>query len=45
MLLIVKRGREADVERVFEKWDLHAVDRRGHRGAGPSRERERRDRG
>jgi phosphoribosylformylglycinamidine synthase II len=25
MLLIVKRGREADVERVFEKWDLHAV--------------------
>src|ERR1041385_5421173 len=25
MLLIVKRGREAEVERVFEKWDLHAV--------------------
>jgi phosphoribosylformylglycinamidine synthase subunit PurL len=25
MLLIVKKGREADVERVFEKWDLHAV--------------------
>jgi phosphoribosylformylglycinamidine synthase len=25
MLLIVERGREADVERVFEKWDLHAV--------------------
>ncbi len=25
MLLIVKRGREADVERVFDKWDLHAV--------------------
>jgi phosphoribosylformylglycinamidine synthase subunit PurL len=25
MLLIVKRGREADVERVFAKWDLHAV--------------------
>jgi phosphoribosylformylglycinamidine synthase len=25
MLLIVKSGREADVERVFEKWDLHAV--------------------
>jgi len=25
MLLIVKRGRERDVERVFEKWDLHAV--------------------
>ena len=29
MLLIVKRGREADVERIFEKWDLHAV-RIGH---------------
>ena len=25
MLLVVKRGREADVEAVFEKWDLHAV--------------------
>jgi phosphoribosylformylglycinamidine synthase II len=25
MLLIVRRGREAEVERVFEKWDLHAV--------------------
>jgi len=25
MLLIVKRGREAEVERIFEKWDLHAV--------------------
>jgi phosphoribosylformylglycinamidine synthase len=25
MLLIVKQGREADVERIFEKWDLHAV--------------------
>src|SRR5207244_2814500 len=25
MLLIVKKGREPDVERVFEKWDLHAV--------------------
>jgi phosphoribosylformylglycinamidine synthase len=25
MLLIVKHGREADVERIFEKWDLHAV--------------------
>jgi phosphoribosylformylglycinamidine synthase len=24
MLLVVKRGREAEVERVFEKWDLHA---------------------
>jgi len=25
MLLVVKRGREADVERIFDKWDLHAV--------------------
>jgi phosphoribosylformylglycinamidine synthase II len=25
MLLVVKRGREAEVESVFEKWDLHAV--------------------
>ena len=25
MLLIVKRGREAEVEAIFEKWDLHAV--------------------
>ena len=25
MLFIVRRGREAEVERVFEKWDLHAV--------------------
>ena len=25
MLLVVKRGREAEVERTFEKWDLHAV--------------------
>src|SRR4029079_2208731 len=25
MLLVVKRGREHDVERVFDKWDLHAV--------------------
>src|SRR5215208_5101927 len=25
MLLVVKRGREGDVERIFEKWDLHAV--------------------
>ncbi len=25
MLLIVRKGREAEVERVFEKWDLHAV--------------------
>jgi phosphoribosylformylglycinamidine synthase len=25
MLFVVHRGREADVERIFEKWDLHAV--------------------
>ena len=25
MLLVVKRGREAEVEAVFAKWDLHAV--------------------
>src|SRR5262245_56091293 len=25
MLLVVKKGREPEVERVFEKWDLHAV--------------------
>ena len=24
MLLAVKRGREAEVERIFDKWDLHA---------------------
>ncbi len=29
MLLVAKSGREAEVERVFEKWDLHAV-RIGH---------------
>jgi phosphoribosylformylglycinamidine synthase subunit PurL len=29
MLLVVKQGREAEVERIFEKWDLHAV-RIGH---------------
>jgi phosphoribosylformylglycinamidine synthase subunit PurL len=25
MLMVVKRGREAEVECIFEKWDLHAV--------------------
>src|SRR5919106_2044661 len=25
MLLVVKRGRESDVERIFDKWDLHAA--------------------
>jgi phosphoribosylformylglycinamidine synthase len=24
MLLVVKKGRESEVERIFEKWDLHA---------------------
>jgi phosphoribosylformylglycinamidine synthase II len=26
MLLVVRKGREEEVERVFEKWDLHAVE-------------------
>ena len=25
MLFVVRQGREAEVERIFEKWDLHAV--------------------
>ena len=25
MLLVARRGREAEVEQVFEKWDLHAI--------------------
>jgi phosphoribosylformylglycinamidine synthase II len=25
MLLVARRGREAEIERIFEKWDLHAV--------------------
>src|SRR5579863_1769722 len=29
MLLVAKQGREEEVERIFEKWDLHAV-RIGH---------------
>jgi phosphoribosylformylglycinamidine synthase subunit PurL len=29
MLLVVRRGREEEVERIFEKWDLHAA-RIGH---------------
>ena len=29
MLLVAKQGRETEVERIFEKWDLHAV-RIGH---------------
>ena len=39
MLLVVKKGREAEVERIFEKWDLHAVaHRRGHRRRPAARE-------
>jgi phosphoribosylformylglycinamidine synthase subunit PurL len=34
MLLIVKRGREPEVERIFEKWDLHAA-KIGHVTADP----------
>ena len=25
MLLVVKKGREREIERIFEKWDLHAI--------------------
>jgi phosphoribosylformylglycinamidine synthase len=25
MLLVVKKGREAEVEAIFDKWDLHAA--------------------
>jgi phosphoribosylformylglycinamidine synthase subunit PurL len=25
MLLVARRGRDAEIERIFEKWDLHAV--------------------
>ena len=25
MLLVAKKGREAEIERIFDKWDLHAV--------------------
>src|SRR5262245_64100193 len=25
MLLVVKKGREAEVEAIFQKWDLHAA--------------------
>ena len=42
MLLVVKQGREAEVERIFDKWDLHAVahrrgDRRRHAAGEGSR--------
>jgi phosphoribosylformylglycinamidine synthase II len=41
MLLVARRGREAEVERVFSKWDLHAV-RIGHvTGDGMLRVKER----
>jgi len=26
MLVVVKKGREAEVQKIFEKWDLHCVD-------------------
>ena len=45
MLLVVKQGREAEVERVFERWDLHAVeDRHGDRRRPGARPRARRGR-
>ena len=25
MLMVVRHGREVEVERIFKKWDLHAV--------------------
>ena len=34
MLLVVKKGREADVEQIFEKWDLHAAHIGGVTGDG-----------
>ena len=48
MLLVAKQGREAEVERIFEKWDLHAVahrprDRRRHAAREGARRRRRRD--
>ena len=40
--MVVKRGREREVEAIFEKWDLHAVQhRRGHRRTARSRARAR----
>ena len=48
MLLAVKKGREAEVERIFEKWDLHAahigeVTERRHDARQRSRQHRRRD--
>ena len=32
MLVVVEKGREAEIEAIFDKWDLHAEQhRRGHR--------------
>ena len=48
MLLVVKKGREAEVEAIFDKWDLHAAhigevtERRADAGEG-SRQGRRRD--
>ena len=45
MLLVVKKGREAEVERIFDKWDLHAVRiGRGHDRRTDAREAPRRRR-
>ena len=41
MLLVVKAGREPEVERIFEKWDLHAVNIGQVTGDGMLRIRER----
>ena len=41
MLMVVRRGREAEVERIFEKWDLHAVPIGEVTGDGQLRVRER----
>ena len=41
MLLVVKCGREAEVERIFSKWDLHAVRIGGVTGDGLLRVRDR----
>ncbi len=41
MLLVVNHGRESDIERIFEKWDLHAVQIGAVTGDGVVRVRER----
>ena len=45
MLLVVKRGREREVEEIFEKWDLHAAHIGEVTDDGLMRVRERGDRG